>query len=169
MAKLQKALRGYADFIGRATQGNVGLEDIELLQPVINIDDFINERKTIVFDTAFTAVDQVAGVTVPDGKQWRVHYIAGQAQCDAGENLLLELHWRKVFGGATRYYPLDNFGPVIGNSPIWDSFVAHTKGHSAYPNIIIPAGDGLGLTAADIVTVGNVDARFVCQVTEWAL
>jgi hypothetical protein len=133
------------------------------------MEDFINGRRTLAFDTSFTAVDQIAGITVPTGKQWRVHYASVYLSAQAGQRILYELHWQRVFGGATRFYPIDNFAP---NNAIGDSFenaLSRTKGHSTYPNIIIPAGDGLGVGVSNIGIPGGYSTRFVCQVTEYAL
>lgn len=170
MALLQKALRGYSDFIGRFRGGQVGLQDLEVLHPTIAMEDFLNERKTLAFDTQFTAAGQVASITVPDGKQWRVHFVSCESQQDAGEAQLLQLHWRRVFGGATRYYPLDQHSfYTSGFGTQYEANTGVDRGHAVMLDIIIPAGDGLGLTCSAILTADNVQARFVCQISEYAL
>jgi len=168
MSTLQKALNGYADFIGRYEGGSINMQDSTVLVPTINIEDFINERKNISFDTNFTAIDQVAGITVPEGKQWRVHFVSAYLSGQAGQQILYELHWRRVFGGSQRYYPVDNepirfsFGGVS-----YEQAANRTRGHSAQPKIIIPSGDGLGVSVSDLIGAGNFATRFVAQITEY--
>jgi hypothetical protein len=170
VADLQRRLNGYSDYIGRYTGGNVNLQDSNVLVPTISMEDFINERKVLAFDTSFTAVDQVAGITVPEGKQWRVKFASVYLSAQPNQQILYELHWRRVFGGATRYYPLDSF--VVFHSAAGSAYEnagGRTKGHSAQLDIIVPAGDGIGVSVSEINGSGNFSTRFVCQVSEYNL
>jgi hypothetical protein len=171
VADLQRRLNGYSDYIGRYTGGNVNLQDSNVLVPTISMEDFINERKVLAFDTSFTAVDQVAGITVPEGKQWRVHFASTYLSAQGGQQILYELHWRRVFGGATRYYPIDQLSIIQSpGSNNLETGNGRTKGHASTDlNIIIPAGDGLGVSVSDLAGAGNFSTRFVCQVSEYNL
>lgn len=170
MADLQKPLRGYADFIGRYTGGQVNLSDSTVLAPVIQMDDFLNERKNIAFDFNFTSQDQVAGVSVPEGKQWLVHFVSVYHSANAGEQTRLELHWRRVFGGAIRYYPLGTNVLATNLTQFYQQGAGQTAGYCVEPKIIIPSGDGLGVsTVAVNPDPGNFATRWICQVTEFAL
>lgn len=169
MASLQKPIRGYADYIGRFTGGRVNLDDSTTLVPVIQMEDFLNERKQLAFDTEFTAVDQIAGITVPEGKQWRVHYVAVYLSAQTGQQILYELHWKRVFGGFSREYPIEPVvNTVLSNADVFSNNAGATKGQSVYPNLIIPAGDGLGVAVSAMIGGGTFSTRFICQITEYA-
>ena len=169
MADLQKSVRGYSDFIGRYTGGQLGLQDSNVLVPVLDMADFLNERKNQAFQVNFTAAGQYASIVVPSGKRWRLHHAAATFVAAAGQAAHYSVVYVKSFGGAQYFgYFGDrdttglNSGVRFMNQPGFD----HGIGYDT--DFIFDAGDEVGVTINHIAAgAGNFFFTFFCQYTEW--
>jgi len=171
MAALQKPLRGYSDFIGRYTGGNVNLEDSTVLVPVLEMADFLNERRNQAFQVNFTAGGQYASVVVPDGERWRIHYAGSTSNAGAGQRVYLSTCFVKNFGGAAFFGYLDPRGVyatlALGGTDPAAGF--GTGSGSTRPDLILDGGDEVGLILDAVVAggAGPFNCTFMVQYTRW--
>lgn len=168
MADLQKAVRGYADFIGRYTGGQLGLQDSAVLQPVVAMEDFLNERKNQAFQVNFTAAGQYASLQVPDGKRWRIHFAAATFDPTPIKTGTWGIVFVKNFGAAQFFGYLDPRGyidPTTGG--VMNTSAYSGTGYTKV-DLVLDAGDEIGVTL-DTVTFGAqpYPFTFFCQYTEW--
>lgn len=171
MAALQKPLRGYADFIGRYTGGNVNLEDSTVLLPVLEMAEFLNERRNQAFQVNFTAIGQYSSLVVPDGERWRIHYAGSTSNAGAGQRIFLSTCFVKNFGGAAFFGYLDPRGAyaAIAAGTTDCNTGASTGSGATRPDLILDGGDEVGLILDNIVAggAGPFNCTFMVQYTRW--
>ena len=171
MADLQKAVRGYADFIGRYTGGQLGLQDSAVLQPVVAMEDFLNERKNQAFQVNFTAAGQYASLEVPTGKRWRIHFVSALLDAGATQAATWGLVFVKNFGGAQFLGYLDPRAPFsLTITPVMNKLGEYNGTGYTNLDLVLDAGDEIGVTMDSIAAgSGNFPFTFFCQYTEWSI
>ena len=173
MADLQKSVRGYADFIGRYTGGQLGLQDSAVLQPVVAMEDFLNERKNQAFQVNFTAAQQYASLEVPSGKRWRIHFVSALFDPGAaGKQTVWGLVFVKNFGGTQFFGYLDPrtiYAQAI--VPVMNKASGDYSG-TGYSNLdlVLDGGDEIGVTLESVAAGAQpYPFTFMCQYTEWSI
>lgn len=99
---LQKTLRGFSSFLGLFRGGSFPLNELNTLQPVIEMEDWLGPNVFQLTRQSITGLGQAALFTVPDGEFWRVkwaarHYIA----LGAGHSVRTRLVYVPIEGSGT--------------------------------------------------------------------
>lgn len=91
--KVQKAVPGLAKFTGVESQGVLGMEFSNLIQPVIEVDDYLGPNGFSQVTSAAVAQNGNIEIPVPDKKFWRLKWVSVTVQPPVGvyTNCIIEV------------------------------------------------------------------------------
>lgn len=84
LRKVQKAVPGLAKFLGVESQGVLNMETSNMIQPVIEADDYLGPNKFQQLQDAAVAQNGTIEITVPDKKFWRLKWVSMKCDTPAG-------------------------------------------------------------------------------------
>jgi len=74
--KVQKPVPGLAKFTGVESQGVLGMEFSNLIQPVIEVDDYLGPNGYSQLDDPAVPQNGTIGITVPENRFWRLKWVS---------------------------------------------------------------------------------------------
>lgn len=74
--KVQKPVPGLAKFTGVESQGVLGMEFSNLIQPVIEVDDYLGPNGYSQLDDPAVPQNGSIGITVPENRFWRLKWVS---------------------------------------------------------------------------------------------
>lgn len=141
---LQKPLRGFSNFIGLFRGGNIRLDPVPTLQPVIEMEDFLEPNPFLLSQVNVVNEGDELLFVVPDGHFWRCKWIGSYYVPPAAEALLTRILYRPFEGiGSIDKIYLDR---PQGSFAGYDSPNGNESGHGLrLKDFNARAGDRIGI------------------------
>jgi len=163
MAKVQKPLPGLSRVLGIETQGLLRLDALESVQPVLEIQDFLNPNPWQAATGALAAIGNTLQLTVPDKKFWRVKVAACSWTNPVAASAFCGMYLRRISGTGVDV----RIGPPGDSGHLAVSMNSYQNGYSAafdYANLA--PGDSVILRLDALTGGGPVNAAIYVQFQE---
>ena len=98
---LQKELRGFKGFIGLFKGGNFPINEVNTLQPVVEMEDWLKPNN-FRFGSGAVASGNTLQFTVPEGEFWRMKWMLITITPQANQDVQIMPFLKRTLGGAVR-------------------------------------------------------------------
>lgn len=163
---LQKPLRGLAQFIGLYRQGQVELDFNQVLQPVLEMDDYLSPNKWQLFRQTL-APNANLEIVVPESKFWRLKFVSAHVATPAVTSHRLFIHLVKTVNAVEYKIPLQGIVQQLSGNA---TYTVDQNSQAGFGYVVTgvnaEAGDKVMLDLDATIGVGNTVATLFVQYQE---